>query len=127
MNISPKSTINQDHLQLPSTSASIPCNKGRMAPPTTPIINTPEATDVYLPKWATDRVKMAPHIIEWNNPTAVSNHGLFRRIANKASAPAETVVTTNCTRGEILLKELPTNRPTSIPPQYSVAINAGDA
>ena len=36
--------MSHDHLQHPRTSASTPCNKGNMAPPTTPIMNTPEAT-----------------------------------------------------------------------------------
>ena len=53
-----------------------------MAPPTTPIMNTPEATEVYLPKWATDNVKIAPHMMEWKSPTAVSNLGLLKMIAS---------------------------------------------
>ena len=54
--------MNHDHLQPPRTSASTPCTKGNMAPPTTPIMNTPEATEVYFPKWATDKVKISsPH------------------------------------------------------------------
>lgn len=46
-------------------------------------------------------------MMEWNRPTAVSSHGLFRRMASRASSPADTVVTVNCTRGEILLRLLP--------------------
>ena len=88
-----------------------------MAPPTTPIMNTPEATEVYLPKWATDNVKIAPHMMEWKSPTAVSNQGLLKMIASKANTPADMVVTVSCTRGETLLNELPTSRPISIPPQ----------
>lgn len=54
--------MSHDHLQPPRTSASTPCNKGNMAPPTTPIMNTPEATEVYFPKWATDKVKIAAQL-----------------------------------------------------------------
>lgn len=108
--------MSHDHLQPPRTSASTPCNKGNMAPPTTPIMNTPEATEVYFPKWATDKVKIAPHMMEWNRPTAVSSHGLFRRMASRASSPADTVVTVNCTRGEILLRLLPTGGPQAYHP-----------
>ena len=55
--------------------------------------------------------------MEWNNPTAVSNQGLFRRMASKASTPADTVVTDSYPHREIWLNPLPINRPTSMPPQ----------
>lgn len=53
--------MNHDHLQPPRTSASTPCNKGNMAPPTTPIMNTPEATEVYFPMGNGQSKDSSPH------------------------------------------------------------------
>ena len=97
-----------------------------MAPPTTPIMKTPDAADVYLPSRATERVKIAPHMMEWNRPTATRIQGLSTSTARITRTEAATVVTVSCVRGLILLRELPTARPMSIPPQYRVARRAGD-
>ena len=99
--------MNHDHLQPPRTSASTPLQQGQYGTAYHSNHEHTEATEVYFPKWATDKVKIAPHMMEWNRPTAVSSHGLFRRMASRASSPADTVVTVNCTRGEILLRLLP--------------------
>ena len=42
---------------------------------------------------------------------------IIQKNGQQGSTPADTVVTVNCTRGEILLRLLPTRPPTSIPPQ----------
>ena len=109
--------MNHDGRQAPVASARMPWSSGRMAPPTTPIMKTPVAMLVYLPRCAVASVKMAPHMIEWNSPTMTRIQGLSNTMARMTSTAATEVVNTSCVRGGILLSELPTLRPTSIPPQ----------
>lgn len=42
----------------PITSAKIPCKRGIMPPPMTPIVSTPDALVVYFPSWSVANVKM---------------------------------------------------------------------
>ena len=60
---------------------------------------------------------MAPHMMEWNKPTATKSHGWFQMMAAKSISVAMMVVKVSCTRGGMWLSALPHMRPTSISPQ----------
>lgn len=101
-------------VQLWNRSASSPCVKGSMAPPTTPINNTPVARAVYFPSPSRDKEKIAPHIREWKSPTPISNQGILRRMASTTKSPAQKVLTASCMWALIIERKLEKKRPTSI-------------
>lgn len=92
--------ITHVHCQLPHKSARTPCKTGNTAPPNTPIMNTPDALEVYCPSPLTANVNMQLHMTEWHNPTDTSTHKLPVRMAANMSMVAITVVAASRTRGE---------------------------
>ena len=85
-----------------------------LAPPTTPINNTPVARAVYFPSPSRDKEKIAPHIREWKSPTPISNQGILRRMASTTKSPAQKVLTASCMWALIIERKLEKKRPTSI-------------
>jgi hypothetical protein len=80
-------------------------------------MNTPEAIEVYFPNLFTDKVKIAPHMTEWNKPTATNKHGLLTAIASRTNIAETIAANASCEFGKILLNEPDINLPTRIPPQ----------
>ena len=109
--------IDQVHCHPPRLSAIRACTKGKTAPPNTPIMNTPEAFEVYFDKPATARVKMHPHITEWSKPTDTNIHRLSSTIAKNTSTAAIEVVAISNRRGGIFGKKEKTILPIIMPPQ----------
>ena len=112
------------------------CNRGKIPPPTTMVINNPDAASVYFPKPSTERLKIPPHITDMNSPTATRKKhlmgiGLFlkliamdsgKNIAAKMSKIAVKDTIIICRRVEIFpLIALLHARPIIIIPQYAAA------
>lgn len=102
----------------PITSAKIPCKRGIIPPPMTPIVSTPDALVVYFPSWSVANVKMAGHMMEWKKPINVNIQGLAVSIASTSSTMAPMEAITSCfSEGTCLIKE-PKKRPNNSNPQY---------
>ena len=112
------------------------CNRGNIPPPTTMVINNPDAASVYFPKPSTERLKIPPHITDMNSPTATRKKhlmgiGLFlkliamdsgKSIAAKINniAAEDTIII--CNRVDIFpLIALLHARPIIMIPQYAAA------
>ena len=116
-------TNNHVQRQFPSSrSAKIPCRKGMIPPPTTPMVKTPDALVVYFPSLSIASVKIAGHMMEWKKPIPVNTQGLAAIMANINNAIAPMEAITNCfSEGTFLIKE-PKKRPSRSNPQYKAAM-----
>ena len=101
----------------PIQSAIMPCSTGNTAPPNTPIMNTPEAREVYSPSPSTASVNTQLHITEWNKPTADKSYRFSVSIAAVMSTIAPSATVMSIGRGFTLFIEADTIRPMRKPPQ----------
>lgn len=94
----------------------MPCSTGNTAPPNTPIMNTPEAREVYSPSPSTASVNTQLHITEWNKPTADKSHRFSVSIAAVMSTIAPSATVMSIGRGFTLFIEADTIRPMKAAP-----------
>ena len=126
------------------------CMSGIMPPPTTIIMNIPDASAVYLPNPSTERLNMHDHITEVHNPQSIRSKAAIGRLSTANALPVNTgiakvillpdiiavnvnneamdAVAVSILRLEILSAIIPPkNLPTSIRNQYVAATNPAAA
>ena len=83
----------------------------------TPIMNKPEALEVYSFKPSTASVKMQLHITLWNNPTAAISQRFSVNMETDINTIAATVTVMSIGRGATFFKPAETILPIMNPPQ----------
>lgn len=101
----------------PRQSAIAPWMTGNTAPPNTPVMNRPEALEVYSFSPSTERVKMQLHITLWNKPTAAISQRFCVNMETDMSMIAALVTVRSMGRGGTAFNVEDTTLPTRKPPQ----------